>query len=59
MAQKYYSDGLPLEVKNKDEKALKVLESVFPDRKVIAINTLALNSYGGGIHCNTRNIPAI
>lgn len=59
IAQKYYSEGLPLEVKKKDEEALNILKSVFPDRKVVAINTLALNLYGGGIHCNTRNIPAI
>ncbi|SDY77618.1 Porphyromonas-type peptidyl-arginine deiminase [Bacillus sp. 166amftsu] len=58
IAQKYYSEGLPLEVKKKDEEALNILKSVFPDRKVVAINALALNLYGGGIHCNTRNIPA-
>ncbi|PEA85672.1 agmatine deiminase family protein [Bacillus thuringiensis] len=59
IAQKYYSDGLPLEIKKKDEEALNILKTVFPDRKVVAINTLALNLYGGGIHCNTRNIPAV
>ncbi len=58
IAQKYYSEGLPLEVKKKDEEALNILKSVFPDRKIVAINTIALNLYGGGIHCNTRNIPA-
>jgi agmatine deiminase len=58
LAQKYYSEGLPLEVKKKDEEALAILKNVFPDRKVVAINTIALNLCGGGIHCNTRNIPA-
>lgn len=58
LAQKYYSDGMPLSVKEKDEQAKKVLEQCFPDRKVVQINTLALNLNGGGIHCFTRHIPA-
>lgn len=59
LAQKYYKEGMPLEIKRKDEEAFKILQSVFQDRKVVAINTLPLNLYGGGIHCNTRNIPKV
>lgn len=57
LAQSYYSEGLPLSIKKKDAEALAVLEKAFPDKHIIQINTLALNLYGGGIHCNTRNIP--
>lgn len=57
IAQKYYKDGMPIAIKKKDEEAFNILQKAFPDRKVVAINTLALNLYGGGIHCNTRNIP--
>lgn len=57
LAQKYYREGMPLSVKEKDDEALRVLEKVFPDREIIQIDTLALNLYGGGIHCLTRQIP--
>ena len=58
LAQKYYRKGMPEIVKQKDEKALEVLKSVFPNRKIVQINTLALNIYGGGIHCLTRQVPS-
>lgn len=57
VAQKYYEEGMPELVRQKDETALKVLRTAFPYHRVIQINTLALNLYGGGIHCHTRNIP--
>lgn len=59
LAQCYYELGMPLSIKKKDEESLEILKKVFPNRKVIQINTLALNLYGGGIHCNTRNIPKV
>jgi agmatine deiminase len=58
LAQKYYREGMPKSVKEKDERALAVLKQAFPDRKIIAIDSLALNLYGGGIHCNTRHVPS-
>lgn len=38
--------------------AFGILQKAFPQKEVIAIDTIALNLYGGGIHCNTRNVPA-
>jgi len=58
LAQKYYQEGMPEIIKKKDEKALEVLKAVFPDREVVQINTLALNIFGGGIHCLTRQVPS-
>ena len=58
LAQKYYRDGMPAEIKRKDEEAARVLKDVFPGRKIVPVFTLPLNLYGGGIHCNTRNVPA-
>jgi len=58
LAQKYYEEGMPERIKHKDEEALSVLQDAFPDKRIVQINTLALNIYGGGIHCHTRNIPA-
>lgn len=57
LAQSYYEPGLPLSLKEKDKEALAALQVIFPDKQVIPIHTLALNLYGGGIHCNTKNIP--
>lgn len=56
LCQSYWKEGLPETIKEKDEQAKKVLEAIFPDRKVITINTTALNILGGGIHCITKNI---
>ncbi|MCR1973530.1 agmatine deiminase family protein [Clostridium sporogenes] len=57
IAQKYYEKGMSELIKEKDEKALNVLKSAFPNHRIVQVNTLALNLYGGGIHCHTRNIP--
>lgn len=59
LTQRYWREGAPLTIKEKDEKAQRILESVFPGRKVIPLNTLALNIMGGGIHCVTKDIPVI
>ncbi|HWR28899.1 MAG TPA: agmatine deiminase family protein [Negativicutes bacterium] len=58
VAQKYYEEGMPEIIREKDETALQVLQTAFPDHRIVQINTLSLNLYGGGIHCHTRNIPA-
>ncbi|WP_097014441.1 agmatine deiminase family protein [Anaerocolumna aminovalerica] len=57
VAQKYYKEGMSERIREKDEQALQVLQIAFPNRRIIQINPLALNLYGGGIHCHTRNIP--
>ena len=57
VAQKYYKEGMSERIREKDEQALQALQIAFPNRRIIQINPLALNLYGGGIHCHTRNIP--
>lgn len=59
LAQKYWEDGknMPASVKEKDKAAFDVLKKAFPDRKVVAISTLAINFGGGGIHCSTQQEP--
>lgn len=56
LASKYYQEGMPDTVMKKDDLALEVLQNAFPNHRIIQINPLALNLYGG-IHCHTRNIP--
>lgn len=58
LAQSYWREGMPQAVKRRDAEAIEVLKRCFPDRRVIAINTTALNIRGGGIHCATKQIPA-
>ena len=58
LGQRYYHEGMNEVVKEKDEQAKAVLESCFPDRKVIMIDSLALNLSGGGVHCWTKDVAA-
>jgi agmatine deiminase len=57
LAQKFWREGSPDEWKQTDARALRTLESVFPDRKIIAFDARAINVGGGGIHCNTQQVP--
>jgi agmatine deiminase len=50
-------EGMPNELKVKDEKAAQILQSVFPNRKVVMIDALAFNLGGGGIHCISMYQP--
>ena len=40
-----------------DEEALKILESVFPDRKVVGIDCRAMIKQNGSLHCATMQLP--
>jgi agmatine deiminase len=54
---KYWKEGMPESEKKKDEEVKKILQQVFPERKIIQINPLAINRGGGGIHCATQQQP--
>ncbi len=58
LAPKYWKPGLPEIIKQKDEQAVKTLQSVFPDRMIIALDTITINLGGGGLHCITQHEPA-
>lgn len=59
LSAKYWVEGLPESEKIKDEEVKKLLEQLFPERKIIQINPLAINRGGGGIHCATQQQPKI
>ncbi|CEJ91556.1 hypothetical protein VHEMI07258 [[Torrubiella] hemipterigena] len=42
-----------------DSNALKVMQSLYPDRKVASVTTKELPYLGGGIHCSTQEIPIV
>lgn len=55
----YWKEGMPESERKKDEEVKKILEQVFPERKIILINPLAINRGGGGIHCATQQQPKL
>lgn len=58
LGQRYWHEGMDEEIRRRDAEAKSVLESCFPDRKVIMIDSLALNLMGGGVHCWTKDVAA-
>ena len=40
-----------------DDNAKNILQSVFPDRKIIAINGIDISMGGGNVHCITQQQP--
>ena len=40
-----------------DKNAQRIIQSVFPDRKLIAINGIDISLGGGNIHCITQQQP--
>lgn len=62
LAARYWRPGRPDLEREKDEEAVRVLQSVFPDREIITfdpVQILAVNTGGGGIHCITAQEPAL
>ncbi len=55
LGQRYWQEGMDEAIKVKDQQAEAALQAAFPDRKVVMIDSLALNMAGGGVHCWTKN----
>jgi agmatine deiminase len=56
---KYWREGFPLSQKKKDQQALKIMQLVFPDKKIVQIDVIEFNFGGGGMHCLTQQEPGI
>jgi agmatine deiminase len=54
----YWKEGFSAKIKARDEAAMKIFKSVFPNKKLIALDALAINFGGGGMHCISMNQPA-
>jgi agmatine deiminase len=59
VGQSCWRKGMPDELKEKDEKAAQILQSVFPNRKIVMIDAFGVNLGGGGIHCISMYQPKI
>ena len=57
IGQTCWREGMPEELKLKDKNAAQILQSVFPNRKIMMIDALAVNLGGGGIHCISMQQP--
>jgi agmatine deiminase len=55
----YWREGLPEREREKDEVARETLQRLFPGRRVVQINPLAVNWSGGGMHCITQQQPRV
>jgi agmatine deiminase len=59
LAAKYWREGLPASERAKDEYVRATLQQLFPDRRIVQIDPLAINWGGGGMHCQTQQQPAV
>ncbi|MEM9078485.1 MAG: agmatine deiminase family protein [Bacteroidota bacterium] len=60
LVSEYWKPGLPEPEKENDEKMKAILQEYFPNREIIGIkNALMLNWFGGGIHCQTMQVPKV
>lgn len=41
-----------------DKQAADILKEVFPDRKIVTVDGMALIKEGGNVHCITQQVPA-
>ncbi|WP_276388321.1 agmatine deiminase family protein [Eudoraea chungangensis] len=57
VGQTTWREGMSEDFKRRDQEAEKILQSVFPHRKVLMIDALAVNLGGGGIHCISMQQP--
>jgi agmatine deiminase len=49
---------VPVYQDSNDEKAIGILQELYPDREIVPIDVTALYQYGGMLHCVTQQQPA-
>ena len=54
---RYFKEGRQEQLNKTDDMARDMLGQVFPDRRIVQIDTEALEYGGGGIHCSTQQQP--
>lgn len=55
---KFYKAGREPGLQQKDEAFRQLIQSVYPNRKIVQIDVDALTVAGGGMHCITQQVPA-
>ncbi len=59
IAPRYWQQGKSEILKARDEEVRQILQMVFPERRVIMLDAMAVNLGGGGIHCITMQEPKL
>jgi agmatine deiminase len=59
LAQSYYQQGMAESIRAQDQQAMSILAKAYPAHRVVPIQTLPVNSRGGGIHCITQQEPRL
>jgi len=59
LAARYWHPGRPESTRRKDEAAKRILQGLFPNRRIVQIDAENLNYGGGGLHCATQQQPAL
>lgn len=59
LGQKYWREGMPEKMKRQDAEAKRILQTVFPQKKIIMLDALAVNLGGGGLHCISMHQPKL
>ncbi|WP_407521919.1 agmatine deiminase family protein [Lacibacter sp. MH-610] len=54
---RFWKQGLPYEIRQRDEKAREILEKAFQGRMIVQIDCMPLHHDGAGLHCHSRNQP--
>lgn len=57
VTSRYWREGMPDAVRQRDAEGLAAVQAAFSDRTVVAIDAMPLLHDGAGIHCYTRNQP--
>lgn len=57
-APAYWHEGLPVAMREKDERMHALLAQYFPDRRIVQVDPRAINWHGGGMHCWTQQQPS-
>lgn len=61
LVPKYWTEGKPDIIKQKDDQFAQIMKNVFPTKQIVQINPIELNTFngggGGGMHCIIQQEP--
>ncbi|RKN80030.1 agmatine deiminase family protein [Ulvibacterium marinum] len=59
LGQKYWREGMSDKIRIQDDEAKRILQTIFPEKKVVMLDALAVNLGGGGLHCISMHQPKL
>jgi agmatine deiminase len=58
LVPRYWQPGMPAAQRDRDASAAALFRRLFPTRRIVQIDPIAINWFGGGMHCITQQQPA-